>query len=121
MRTLLNLPDPSPDWRGLAHVISKSDGLRDDVTLVIESDRIRFFDAECREIKTDLAPESWSISTISQLSSKLSLLDWLHQNFGRDFESATPQPTSLEAPVSAYFTSERDEPGIHSVASQSTF
>ena len=121
MRTLLNLSDPSPDWRGLAHVISKSDGLRDDVTLVIESDRIRFFDAECREIQTGATAGRWSSSNISQLSSKLSLLDWLHENFGTDSNLPIRQPNAQEAPVAAYFTSDRDERGIHSAAIQSTF
>jgi hypothetical protein len=119
MRTLLNLPDPSPDWRGLAHVIAKSNDLRDDVTLVIETERIRFFDAECREIQTGIAPYRWSSNTISQLSSKLSLLDWLHENFSRDSESFPRQPPRKTSRVPAYFTSERDERGIHSAASQS--
>ena len=119
MRTLLNLSDPSPDWRGLDHVISKSDGLRDDVTLVIEGDRIRFFDAECREIQTGATTARWSSSNITQLSSKLSFLDWLHETFGTDSNLPIRQPHSKEAPISAYFTSDRDEPGIHSAALQS--
>jgi hypothetical protein len=121
MRTLLNLPDPSPDWRGLVHVIAKSGDLRDDVTLVVERDRIRFVDAECREIQTGIAPGRWASSTISQLSSKLSLLDWLHEHFAKDSESFPRQPPRKDGRVAAYFTSERDERDIHSVASQSTF
>ncbi len=119
MRTLLNLSDPSPDWRGLAHVISKSDGLRDDVTLVIENDRVRLFDAECREIQTGAIAGRWSSLNISQLSSKLSLLDWLHENFSTESGLAIRQPNSQDSPVSAYFTSDRDERGIRSVATQS--
>jgi hypothetical protein len=121
MRTLLNLPDPSPDWRGLAHVIAKSNDLRDDVTLVIETDRIRFFDAECREIQTGLAPNRWSNTAISQLSSKLSLLDWLHENFSRDSESFPLAQARKASRTAGYVTSERGERDIRSGASQSTF
>ena len=121
MRTLLNLPDPSPDWRGLAHVISKSDGLRDDVTLVIERDRIRFFDAECREIQIGLTAGRWSSSNISQLASKISLLDWLHENFSTESDLPVSRSISQGTPLSAYFTSDRGERDIHSAAIQSTF
>ena len=84
MRMLLNLPDPSADWRGLAHVISKSDGLRDDVTLVVERDRLRFFDSECREISAGMDSGQWSAGSVNNLSAKLSLLDWLYERFPRD-------------------------------------
>jgi hypothetical protein len=119
MRTLLNLPDPSADWRGLAHVISKSDGLRDDVTLVVERDRIRFFDAECREIQTGMAPGRWTHDTMSQLALKLSLLDWLHERFPSEREAANPSPRR-ERPVDSFFTNEHVAPGNRSGASQST-
>jgi hypothetical protein len=119
MRMLLNLPDPSPDWRGLAHVISKSDGLRDDVTFVVERDRLRFFDSECREITIEFVPGTWTDSaTIAQLSQKLSLLDWLHERFPRE---------SAELPVNrggrfaaSFFKDEDGGSGSRLAASQST-
>jgi hypothetical protein len=119
MRMLLNFPDPSPDWRGLAHVISKSDGLRDDVTFVVESDTLRFFDSECREIATGVDPKRWTQGRMRQLSDKLSLLDWLHERFPRE----TPAAVSSE-PVNrlaaSFFKDEGAGRDSHLASSQST-
>ena len=80
---LLNLPNPSPDWRGLARVISTSHGLREDVTLVVESERLRFFDCECREIRLPEPSATWNRREMHALSEKISFLDWLHEQFPR--------------------------------------
>jgi hypothetical protein len=119
MRTLLNLPEPSADWRGLANVIARSADLRDDVTLVVEQDRLRFFDAECREIQTDLLPGAWTHGAMKQLAAKLSLLDWLHERFSQQTPSARAQDESR--PARSYFNHERDARGNRSAATQSTF
>src|SRR5918993_5384542 len=103
MRMLLNLPDPSPDWRGLARVVSKSDDLRDDVTFVVEKDRFRFFDAELREIPMESVPEKWRTESIRQLSAKLSLLDWLHERFPRE-ASAVAREGQKNRLAASYFT-----------------
>jgi hypothetical protein len=116
---LLNLPDPSPDWRGLAHVVSKSDGLREDVTFVVEKDRVRFFDSECREIPIELELGKWAAGTIRQLSTKLSLLDWLHERFPRE-SSATVSPPSSNRFAASFFTDEGGARDNHSASSQST-
>jgi hypothetical protein len=100
MKALLNFPNPSPDWRGLAQVIAKSAALRNDVTLVVESDRVRFFDSECREIATDLPPGPWGNEAVVNLGRKLSLLDWLHDRFGHQTAAATESPENAVAGVS---------------------
>ena len=116
---LLNLPEPSADWRGLAHVISKSEGLRDDVTFVVERDRVRFFDSECREIATEVPPVVCSDETMRQLSAKLSLLDWLHERFPQTREKAAQIPRSGRLATS-FFKDEGAGLGSHLGASQST-
>ena len=120
MRILLNLPDPSPDWRKLADIISESYDLRDDVTLVVESDRIRFLDAEGREIRKD-APCCWSSRTIAQFTAKLSLLDWLHENFSSEKDPFHHQPARKNWLTLSDLTSEFDARGTHWAASRSTF
>ena len=119
MRMLLNLPDPSPDWRGLARVVSKSESLRDDVTFVVERDQFRFFDSELREIPTEVASEKWTMGTIAQLSAKLSLLDWLHERFPRE-ASAPILAARNDQNAASYLTDEVAARGSHSAASQST-
>jgi hypothetical protein len=120
MRTLLNLPEPSADWRGLANVISRSADLQDDVTLVVEQDRLRFFDGECREIQTDLLPGAWTHGAMRQLAAKLSLLDWLHERFPQQNPGSSREKNDSR-PARSYFNHVRDEPGIHSAATRSTF
>ena len=92
MKTLLNLPNPSADWRGLAKVIAKSANLRSDVTLVVEPGRLRFFDGECREISVDGAETPWRPDRVNDLASKLSLLDWLHERFSQPLPKIAPAP-----------------------------
>jgi hypothetical protein len=100
MKTLINVPHPSPDWQGLAHVIAKSVGLRDDVTLVVEQDGLRFLDDDCHEISAETPVGKWTDDSICQLSMKLSLLDWLHERFPtsahafHDETPAGPRPAS---------------------------
>ena len=119
MRMLLNFPDPSADWRGLAHVVSKSQELRDDVTFVVEQDRLRFFDSECREIPTGLDSSKWTNGTVNQLAAKLSLLDWLHERFPR--ENALPSSgESNHTAAASFFTNEGAGRGNRSASTQST-
>jgi hypothetical protein len=100
MKTLLNVPNPSPDWQGLAHVISRSAGLRDDVTLVVDPDGLRFLDDDCHEIRAETPAGKWTEDSICQLAMKLSFLDWLYERFPTPPHVATndipvgPRPAS---------------------------
>ena len=119
MKTLLNLTEPSADWRGLAHVIAKSAGLRDDVTLVVEKEGVRFYDEERREIQTSLPPGTGARDSIMLLSTKLFLLKWLYDHFSKP--GAEMNGGHHRTPRAGSFFRSGDAPDIHSVAIQSTF
>jgi hypothetical protein len=119
MKMRLNLAEPSPDWRGLAHVIAKSDTLRDDVTLVVEKDGLRFLDENLREIQTDLPAGMGTVESITLLSTKLFLLDWLYQRFPK--QAAAGESPLHTRPRAGSYLKRDGAPGIHSAATQSTF
>jgi hypothetical protein len=119
MKTLLKLTEPSADWRGLAHVIAKSAGLRDDVTLVVETDGVRFYDEEKREIQTSLPPSTGTRDSIMLLSTKLFLLKWLYDHFSKP--AVDPNPSPYRVPSAGSYVRSADEPDIRSVAIRSTF
>jgi hypothetical protein len=119
MKTLLNLTEPSADWRGLAHVIAKSTGLRDDVTLVVEKEGVRFYDEERREIQTSLPPGTGTRDSITLLSTKLFLLKWLYDHFSKP--GADLDGGAHRSPRAGSFFRLGDAPDIRSVAIQSTF
>ena len=118
MKTVLKLTEPSADWRGLAHVIAKSAGLRDDVTLVVEKEGLRFYDDERREIVTNLPPGTGARDSITLLSTKLFLLKWLYDHFSKP--AVDPNGSPHRVPGSGYVRP-ADAPDIRSVAIRSTF
>ena len=119
MKTLINVPNPSADWQGLAHVISKSAGLRDDVTLVVEQDGLRFLDDDWHEITAETPVGKWTDDSICQLSMKLSLLDWLYERFPTPPHVSTDDTPAGPRPAS-YFNGDSSSDN-RLVASRSTF
>lgn len=83
MRILLMLPKPSAHWSGMANLIGESDGLRDDVTVVVDGERVRFFDAGSNEMAVHVPRHILEAGTIPRLRAKLSFLQWLHERFPR--------------------------------------
>src|SRR5688572_16844907 len=119
MKTVLKLTEPSADWRGLAHVIAKSAGLRDDVTLVVETEGVRFYDEERREIQTSLPPGTGTRDTIMLLSTKLVLLKVLYDSFSQ--AAVDPHASTSRIPRAWSFVRPVDEPEFWSVAIRSNF
>jgi hypothetical protein len=78
MKTELNMPDPSVDWRAVARMVEQRDDLRKDITMVVEPDQLRFLDDEKREVRSVSA---WNTQSISDLDTTLSLLDWIEEQF----------------------------------------
>jgi hypothetical protein len=81
MKTELHVAGPSVEWRAFEHMIRYKPELRDDVTLVVEPDRLRFIDEGSREIPTGLPVGKWA--SLPDLDSILSLLSWLDGRFPR--------------------------------------
>jgi hypothetical protein len=80
MKTELHMPDPSLDWRAVARMVERREDLRDDVTMVVEPDRLRFVDEQNREIRS-LPPGQWTNGSIADLDTTISLLDWIEEQF----------------------------------------
>lgn len=78
MKTELNLPDPSVDWRAVALMVERRDDLREDITMVVEPDRLLFLDGNNREVRS---VSTWNTETISDLDTTISLLDWIEEQF----------------------------------------
>jgi hypothetical protein len=78
MKAELNMPDPSVDWRAVARMIEQRDDLREDITMVIEPDQLRFVDATNHEVRSVSA---WNTEAISDLDTTISLLDWIEEQF----------------------------------------
>jgi hypothetical protein len=81
MKTVLHVADPSVEWRAFQQMIKHKPELRDDVTLVVEPDRLRVLDQENREIATGLPAGNWTSSL--DLDTTMSLLTWLDVRFAR--------------------------------------
>lgn len=82
MKAELHIPDPSVDWRAVARMVEARKDLREDVTMVVEPDRLRFVDQAHHEIQA-LPPGQWTNGSISNLDTTISLLDWLEERFSR--------------------------------------
>jgi hypothetical protein len=78
MKAELNMPDPSVDWRAVARMIEQRDDLREDITMVIEPDQLRFVDETNHEVRSVSA---WNTESISDLDTTISLLDWIEEQF----------------------------------------
>jgi hypothetical protein len=82
MKAELHMPDPSVDWRAVARMVERRASLREDVTMIVEPDRLRFLDDERREIRS-LPAGQWTNGAISDLDTTISLLDWIEAEFSQ--------------------------------------
>jgi hypothetical protein len=81
MKTELHVADPSVEWRAFEQMIKHKRDLRDDLTLVLEPDRLRVIDENKREIATGLPTGNWTLNL--DLDTTMSLLTWLDVRFAR--------------------------------------
>jgi hypothetical protein len=84
MRILLKFPRPSSHWVGLSNLITQSDGLRGDVTLVVDADGVRFFEKIDDESPIPVMTRRHPRFDVETLSGKLSFLQWLHDTFPKE-------------------------------------
>jgi hypothetical protein len=86
MKAELRLREPSLQWRALARMVEAKRDLREDITLVVESDRVRILDARDCEIPARIPVGQWTVQSIADLDldSTLSFLKWLEQHFSKE-------------------------------------
>jgi hypothetical protein len=86
MKAELRLREPSLQWRALARMVEAKRDLREDITLVVESDRLLFRDDRNCEIPARIPLGQWTVQSIADLDldSTLSFLKWLEQHFSKD-------------------------------------
>ena len=80
MKAELHMPDPSVDWRAVARMVEQRDDLREDVTMIVEPEGLRFVDQENRELRSVSA---WNTESIADLDTTISLLDWIEEEFSQ--------------------------------------
>jgi len=81
MKTELHVATPSVEWRAFEQMIKHKHELRDDVTLVVDLDRLRVIDENKQEITTGLPAGNWTSNL--DLETTMSLLTWLDVRFAR--------------------------------------
>jgi hypothetical protein len=81
MHILLKLTPPPAHWVGLANIISHSDGLRDDVTLIVSKEGAKFVDEKGREVPSSISNSVEALKAADTLQGKLTLLAALHAEF----------------------------------------
>lgn len=81
MQILLKFPKPSAHWIGLANLIVHSDGLRGDITLVVDGDGARFFEKIDAENPIPVLTRKQPRFAVETLAGKLAFLQWLHDTF----------------------------------------
>ena len=74
------MPDPSVDWRAVARMVEQRDDLREDVTMIVEPNVLRFVDETNREIRS---VSTWNTESIADLDTTISLLDWIEEEFSQ--------------------------------------
>jgi hypothetical protein len=89
MRIVLKLPEPTAHWIGLANLIEQSDGLRADITLVIDSNGPRFFEQIATDNPIPVFLREQPRFAVETLAGKLGFLQWLHDAF--------PKPAPIPA------------------------
>ncbi len=80
MKAELHMPDPSVDWRAVARMVEQRDDLREDVTMIVEPNVLRFVDETNREIRS---VSTWNTESIADLDTTISLLDWIEEEFSQ--------------------------------------
>ena len=80
MKAELHMPDPSVDWRAVARMVEQRDDLRDDITMIVEPNVLRFVDDTNQEVRSVSA---WNTESIADLDTTISLLDWIEEEFSQ--------------------------------------
>ena len=80
MKAELHMPDPSVDWRAVARMVEQRDDLREDITMIVEPECLRFVDETNREVRSVSA---WNTESIADLDTTISLLDWIEEEFSQ--------------------------------------
>jgi hypothetical protein len=76
------MADPSVDWRAVARMIERREDLREDITMVVEPNRLRFVDETNRELHI-VPAGNWTNGAIADLDNTISLLDWIEEQFSQ--------------------------------------
>ena len=95
MRILLKAARPSAHWLGMANLISQSDGLRGDVTLLVDQTEVRFLSDDACEIPMPASAAAWIHQAPMTLQGKLDVLEWLHERFPNPELAKRPQQKPL--------------------------
>ncbi len=102
MRIKLNFPKPSPHWVGLANMIMQSDGLRGDITLVVDETGARFFEKIDDQSPIPVITRRQPRFPVETLAGKLAFLQWLHDTFPKT-ESSVPTRFVQRRPLPSFY------------------
>ena len=72
--------DPGLHWQAIAGMLASRDDLRDDITLRVEPDQLRFVDRNGNAILT-LPAGKWGGAAIADVDVMLELLAWIEKEF----------------------------------------
>lgn len=87
MKAELRVPNPCLHWQAVALMLERRKDFREDVTMVVEPDRLRFVDSTNRELRS-LPREEWiGGEEIPSLDTTVSLLDWIEEEFPEEAAS----------------------------------
>src|SRR5215207_3184244 len=81
MQVEVMIPDPTLHWQAVARMLAGREDLRDDVTLRVEPDCLRFIYRDGHTIRT-LPPGKWTGSAIADIDVMLEFLGWVEKEFG---------------------------------------
>ena len=81
MQVEVLISDPTLHWQAVARMLGAREDLRDDITLRVESDCLRFVYANGQTVRT-LPPGKWTGSAIADIDVMLELLGWIEKEFG---------------------------------------
>lgn len=86
MKADLRLPRPCLHWQAVALMLERRKDFREDVTMVVEPDCLRFVDAQARELRS-VPREKWDDGEMPSLDTTVSLLDWIEEEFSEGVAS----------------------------------
>ncbi len=61
-------------------MVEQRDDLREDITMIVEPECLRFVDETNREVRSVSA---WNTESIADLDTTISLLDWIEEEFSQ--------------------------------------
>lgn len=85
MKADLRVPEPSLHWQAVALMLERRKDFREDVTMVVEADRLRFVDAKNQELRN--LPQDRCAGEVPSLEATVSLLDWIGEEFSEEAAS----------------------------------